>query len=122
MQPGSHQAYSRAQTMGDNPQETFARSLLEVARRMTDLQTPTSIPEEEAFDHVLVLNLRIWSAIASEMLDPRQTAPDDVKGNLLSLHRFIDNHTLDVLAERTREKLEILIQINRNLVAGMMPK
>ena len=117
MQQGSVQAYNRSQTFGDNPQETVAKSLLEAARRMTDVAAAPD--DDDQFDSALLLNLRLWSMIASDILNPENTMPPEVKSNLLSLHRFVDNHTFDVLSDRDPTKLQVLININRNISSGI---
>jgi flagellar protein FlaF len=117
MQQGSVQAYSLNQTFGDNPQETVAKSLLEVARRLTE--AAASPDDESQFDSALVLNLRLWTMIATDILAPTNTLPPEVKSNLLSLHKFVDNHTFDVLSDRDPAKLQVLININRNISSGI---
>jgi flagellar protein FlaF len=117
MQQGSVQAYNRSQTFGDNPQETVAKSLLEAARRMTDVVAAPD--DDDQFDSALLLNLRLWSMIAADILNPDNTMQAEVKSNLLSLHRFIDNHTFDVLSDRDPTKLQVLININRNISSGI---
>jgi flagellar protein FlaF len=117
MQQVSVQAYNRSQTFGDNPQETVAKSLLEAARRLTEASAPAV--EDEQFDSALLLNLRLWSTIALDVLSPENTMPDEVRSNLLSLHRFIDNHTLDALSDRDPSKLQVLVSINRNIASGV---
>lgn len=117
MQQGSVKAYNRSQTFGDNPQETVSKSLLEAARRITDVLAAPD--DDDQFDSALLLNLRLWSMIASDILNPENTMPPEVKSNLLSLHRFVDNHTLDALSDRDPSKLQVLININRNISSGI---
>ena len=117
MQQGSVQAYNRSQTFGDNPQETVARSLLEAARRLTEVVANPN--DDDQFDAALVLNLRLWSMIAADLLNPENPMPVEVKTNLLSLHRFVDNHTFDALSDRDPAKLQILISINRDISTGI---
>jgi flagellar protein FlaF len=57
--------------------------------------------------------------IAADILNPDNTMQAEVKSNLLSLHRFIDNHTFDVLSDRDPTKLQVLININRNISSGI---
>ncbi len=117
MQQGSVQAYNRSQTFGDNPQETVAKSLLEAARRLTDVLAAPD--DDDQFDSALLLNLRLWSMIAADLLAPENPMPVEVKSNLLSLHRFVDNHTFDALSDRDPAKLQVLININRNISSGI---
>jgi len=45
--------------------------------------------------------------------------PEEVKHNLLSLSLFIDRRTFEALAYPAPEKLDILININLNVAAGL---
>jgi flagellar protein FlaF len=45
--------------------------------------------------------------------------PMEIKRNLLSLSAFVDKRTFDVLSYPAQEKLNILIEINRNIAAGL---
>ena len=46
--------------------------------------------------------------------------PAQVRQNIANLGIFVMNHTLSLMAEPKREKLAPLININRELAAGLM--
>ena len=46
--------------------------------------------------------------------------PFEIRNNLLNLSRFIDKHTLQCLSDEDGLGLDILIDINRNIAAGLM--
>ena len=46
--------------------------------------------------------------------------PDEIRQNILSLSVFIDKHTVSALAEPSDRKLRVLVDINRNIAAGLM--
>ena len=46
--------------------------------------------------------------------------PADVRSNLLSLSNFIDKRTVELLGDPKGEKAKVLININRNIGAGLM--
>ena len=67
----------------------------------------------------LKYNQRIWTVFQAELEKPENPLPEALKIDLLRLSLFIDRRTLEILAEPKPEKLTILIEINRNIAAGL---
>ncbi len=93
-------------------------ALVEMARRLDDArQKPDDI------DNMLLqtrLNWRIWTIFQSELVDPDCQVPKEIRENLLSLSNFIDKRSADVIANPSVTKLAVLININRQIGAGLM--
>ncbi|WP_155155591.1 flagellar biosynthesis regulator FlaF [Curvivirga aplysinae] len=66
------------------------------------------------------LNWRIWTILQSELVDPECTVPKEIRENLLSLSNFIDKRSTEVIGSPTADKLDVLININRQIGAGLM--
>ena len=76
---------------------------------------------QEQIDDVLTYNRQIWlmfvdTAIEDE--DPER--PIELRNNIANLGMFVFNHTLDILAAPEKGKFDILIDINREIAAGLM--
>ncbi len=112
-------AYSRVHKIGGNPRATEARAFMEAARRLSEAQKIVD-DEPDAYRAALRLNWRLWTIIQSDVSGPDNPLPADLKANVISLSIFVDKHTLNALAEPAARKLEVLININRNLAAGLM--
>jgi flagellar biosynthesis activator protein FlaF len=67
----------------------------------------------------LKFNQRVWTIFQAELEKPENPLPQSLKVDLLRLNAFIDKRTLDTFAYPTPEKLTILININRNISAGL---
>lgn len=65
------------------------------------------------------LNWRLWTILQAELLDPECPVPAGIRNNVLSLARFVDKRTVDVLAAPQADKVDILISINRELAGGL---
>jgi len=65
------------------------------------------------------LNWRLWTIFQAELLDPKCTVPIDVRSNLISLSNFIDKHTVGFIAKPAAAKLDVLININRDIAGGL---
>lgn len=93
-------------------------ALVEIARRLEDArQKPDDI------NNILIqtrLNWRIWTIFQSELVDPDCQVPKEIRENLLSLSNFIDKRSADIIGNPSANKLNVLININRQIGAGLM--
>ncbi|MCW8863085.1 MAG: flagellar biosynthesis regulator FlaF [Rhodospirillales bacterium] len=65
------------------------------------------------------LNWRLWTIFQADLLSHECTVPTEIRGNVLSLADFVDKRTVEFLANPQAEKLQVLININRELAMGM---
>ena len=116
MQPNSRsQAYRSSQRLGSSARDTEAQALLEAARRLD-----AATGNQDAYRTALRLNWRLWTIIQADVSGDGSPLPDEIRQNILSLSVFIDKHTVSALAEPSDRKLRILVDINRNIAAGLM--
>lgn len=67
----------------------------------------------------LEINQKIWTILQGELAKDDNPLPKQLRQDLLSLSLFIDKRTFDVMAYPAPEKLDILININLNIAAGL---
>jgi flagellar protein FlaF len=67
----------------------------------------------------LTYNQRIWTIFQDELTKADNPLPIKIRENILTLSVFVDRRIVDVMAHPEPEKLAILIDINRNLAAGL---
>ena len=108
--------------MGGNPAQTEAWALIEAAKRMAasivdDNRDAKTI--KDARKAALRLNWRLWTIFQSELTLEHSEVPNDLRINMLTLCKFVDKHTVGALAKPTPEALAVLIDINRNIAAGL---
>ncbi|GAB6054448.1 hypothetical protein JCM17960_32680 [Magnetospira thiophila] len=108
-------SYDKAPAPG-NPQATEAWALTQAAVRLLRAKESSNIEEMQA---ALRLNWQLWTIFQSELLSPNCTVPDDVRSNVLSLANFVDKHTLEIMPNPSAEKIDVLININRELSGGL---
>ncbi len=111
-------SYEQSRLKGGNPRETEGRALLEAARRMSDAQNRPD--DKKAISEVARLNWRLWTILQAEICAPECPLPEDLRVNMLNLCNFVDKHMVDVLASPTADKLDIMININRQIAAGLL--
>lgn len=114
-------AYTQTQNLGGNPRSTEARALIEAARRLSDARQMIE-HDPEAYRTALRLNWRLWTIIQCDVASPENPLPSDLKANIISLSIFVDKQTLSALGDPAAAKLNSLIDINRNIAAGLMTR
>jgi len=120
---GSDAAYARAPKPGI-PTYTEAWALIEAARRMataSDHANRDDIKDRNKLRDAIRLNWRLWTIFQAEMsTDDNSSVPDEIQINMLTLCKFVDHHTIDTLTDLSPEKIGTLIEINRNIAAGLL--
>lgn len=64
-------------------------------------------------------NQRVWTFFQAELSMEDNPLPSEIKSNLLALSLFVDRRTFDALAYPAPEKLDVLINVNLNIAAGL---
>ena len=112
----SRGAYQTSQKITEKEEDTDAAVLMIAADRLLDAK---KLPEEDIFEETLLYNKSIWTVIQSEMVEAHPL-PLELKTNLISLSLFVDNQTDKAIGCRDPKMLDSLININRNIAAGLM--
>lgn len=105
-----------AQPLPGNPRLIEAWGLTQAALRMRDAQQDGDV---ETLRAAARLNWRLWTILQSELLSPDCPLPDDIRSNALSLANFVDKHTVSFISDPKPEKLDVLVNINRELASGL---
>lgn len=112
---------NNAQKHAVDPREMEARVLLKAAQFMQDLQNEWSNAASDDIADILKYNRSIWMMFFDNAMEnPDNLYPDDLRANIASLSNFIFKRETDILVNPAREKLDILININRNIAEGLM--
>jgi flagellar protein FlaF len=73
----------------------------------------------EAIEDALRYNQRVWTFFQAELSQEENPLPMDIKRNLLALSMYVDRRSFEILAYPAPEKLDVLININVNVAAGL---
>jgi len=119
-------SYSSTPVAG-SPSHTEAWALTEAARRIAkaleaaaeadELELPAA--KRELRDNIR-LNWRLWTIFQAELTLETNPIPMDLRQNMLTLCQFVDNHTIQCMADIDPEQIKILIDINRNIAQGLL--
>jgi flagellar biosynthesis activator protein FlaF len=114
------EAYQSVERNTLEGRELEASLLMRAALYIAEVQQHWNTPDRDTMlDEALHYNQRLWTLFQAELLAADNPMPLDIKNNLLSLSAFIDKRTIETLSYPEVDKLNILIDINRNLAAGL---
>jgi flagellar protein FlaF len=100
--------------------ELEAHVLQKAAAILKDCQDRWDEPGHfNRMDDALRYNQRLWTFFQVELTSDECSLPKALRQDILNLSTFVDKRTFDILAFPEKQKLEILININRNLAEGL---
>jgi flagellar protein FlaF len=116
------QAYKSVSRQTSSPRELEASLLLQAAARLQAVQeTWTSDGGVRAkLDAALLYNRKLWSVFVGDMADASHPMPREIRQNFLNIGLFVMNHTVAVMSNPAPERLGSLININREIAAGLL--
>lgn len=110
-------AYATHQQKTETVRETEARALLNCANRLVAAQDPKN--GMEAYLDAIRQNQHLWTLFQVTLTEPDNPLPRDLKVILLNLSRFVDKVSLRASAEYNPSLLTSLVNINRQIAAGL---
>ena len=114
---------SSAQKNETNQRELEARVLLKSAKFLQDLQEDWDNISPEVLEETLKYNRKIWLMFYDTALEnPEGDRPNDLRSNIVNLANFIFKREVDILAKPEKQKLDVLVNINREIAAGLSAK
>lgn len=98
--------------------ELEAHVLLKSAARLQNIQENWDQSQNQ-LDAALANNRRLWTVLVSAVTDPANPLPNEIKNNIANLALFIFTRTVDLTADPKKERIDVLININRQIAAGL---
>jgi flagellar protein FlaF len=118
----SRQYDTSAKSTTANPREIEARALLRANKQLQALQAKwdSGITAEELTD-TLTFNRQIWMMFVDTAIENTGAGhPVELRNNIVNLGNFIFKQTIEILANPKKEKLDILIELNREIAGGLL--
>lgn len=110
-----------AQKTTSDPREVEARVLLKSAKMLQDLKNELEQANTEAIEEILKYNRQIWMMFYDTAIENNgENHTSELRSNILNLANFIFKRETEILAAPTAEKFDVLININREIAAGLM--
>jgi flagellar protein FlaF len=114
-------AYGAIANQTANPRELEADLLLSAAARLQAIRDSWDDKNRE-LDAALLYNRKLWSIFVTSATSPENPLPPSLRENVANLGIFVFKQTLAILADPKPENLGSLININRELAAGLLTR
>ena len=116
--PSAAQTYRNVARQTSSPRELEATLLLQAAARLQSVHDSWD-QNRTQLDDALLYNRKLWSIFLSDVTGPDHPLPKEVRQNVANLGLFVMKQTLSATADPKPEQLDPLININRQVAAGL---
>jgi flagellar protein FlaF len=119
-QAQSLKTYETVDNTTRSGREVEAAVLTKAALKLRDCQDNWDAPDrDQKLGEALKYNQRIWSIFQSELSRDDHEMPRKLRLDILRLAAFVDRRIFETMAFPEPNKLNIVININNNLAAGL---
>jgi flagellar protein FlaF len=127
-------AYSKnAHSLPNDQREIEARVLVKSANALEDIKAHWAddekwkgLDKEEILSDCLLYNRNIWLLFYDAAVEKPEEAlekrPQALRNNIINLANFIFKREMEVISSKDIDKLESIININREISAGLLVK
>jgi flagellar protein FlaF len=112
------QAYSRVANTTSSPRDIEAQALLTAANKLQAVMNNDDATYMQKFE-ALMFNRKLWSIFLSEAQRENNPQPLEVRQNIANIGIFVLSQTAALQISPQVEHFKSLIEINRNIAAGL---
>ena len=113
------QAYAMVASELADPRALEADLLLRAASRLQAVHDSWEGKRSE-LDEALLYNRKLWAIFLTSVTGTEHPLPVEIRQNVANLGLFVMNQTVSMLEEPKRTQVAALININRELAAGLL--
>lgn len=114
--------YGKQKQQTPDQRELESHLLIKAAGELRTLYDRWDEATEEDVNNILTYNRKLWTVFFDSAIENPDDRPKALRENIISLCNFIFKRTLKVMAERDKELLLTMIDINREIAAGLNQK
>jgi flagellar protein FlaF len=118
MSNAAAQAYARIANTTTSPRDIEAQALLMAANKLQAVMTNADATFQQTSE-ALMFNRKLWSIFLSEAQRDENPHPLDVRQNIANIGIFVLSQTAALQISPQRDHFKPLIEINRNIAAGL---
>lgn len=112
------QAYQTVAKQIASPRDLEANLLSKSATNMQRIRENWTLADAE-LPHALRFNRKLWNVFLNSATSDDNPLPKAVRQNIANLGLFVLKHTIRVEAKPEPARLDVLININREIAAGL---
>ena len=118
MSSAAAQAYARVANTTSSPRDIEAQALLMAANKLQAVMNDAEATYAQKSE-ALMFNRKLWTIFLSEAQRDENPNSREVRQNIANIGVFVLSHTAALQISPQREHFRPLIEINRNIAAGL---
>ena len=118
MQQHATQAYQTVAKRTGNPRDLEANLLSKSASNLQRIRENWTLADAELLG-ALKFNRKLWNVFLNSATRDENPLPTAIRQNIANLGLFVLNHTIKIEAKPEASRLDVLININREVAAGL---
>lgn len=118
MQQHATQAYQTVAKRTGNPRDLEANLLAKSAINLQRIRENWELADTELLG-ALKFNRKLWNVFLNSATREENPLPAAIRQNIANLGLFVLNHTIKLEARPEPSRLDVLININREVAAGL---
>lgn len=111
-------AYQTASKTASDPREMESGLLLKAAARLNVIREKWDDMQGDLED-ALLFNRKLWTIFVTSVTQKDNPLPVEIKQNIANLGIFVFNQTIQIQAEPSAERLDVLVSINKEIAMGL---
>ncbi|MBV9954351.1 MAG: flagellar biosynthesis regulator FlaF [Pseudolabrys sp.] len=119
MTKSAAQAYGNVAKQISSPRKLEADLLLEAASRLQAVQNDRG-DKNAKLDHALRYNRKLWTIFLTSVTSAESQLSAEIRQNVANLGMFVIKQSMELLGNPRPESIGALININRQVAAGLM--
>ena len=115
------QAYQQTTKVVESPRERESALLMKAAAGLQRVKDDWNASTFEELQVALTFNRKLWTIFMSSVTKDDNPLPVEVRQNIANLGMFVMNQTREILQEPNPrpEQISVLVQLNRQIAAGL---
>lgn len=115
------QAYQQTTKVVEKPRERESALLMKAAAGLQRVKDEWATSTMEELRTALNFNRKLWTIFMSAVTQPDNPLPREIRQNIANLGMFVMNQTREILydANPQPEQIAVLVQLNRQIAAGL---
>ena len=115
------QAYQQTAKVVENPRQRESALLMKAAAGLQKVKDEWDTSTQEELRSALTFNRKLWTIFMSAVTQDDSPLPQEIRQNIANLGMFVMNQTREILYEGVpqAEQLTVLVQLNRQIAAGL---
>jgi flagellar protein FlaF len=115
------QAYARTAQQTASPRDIEAQALLKAARQLQDAMNNWD-ESDSGVQHALLFNRKLWSIFVTDAISDKNPEIIEIRQNIANIGIFVLTQCSALQLKPEKERLQALIDINRNIATGLGSK